>query len=167
MNDRINPYLEMWGNERDWDRVEIVTLAHTPTSPYLTLCLRKVFFLKQQKPTQKRTPAWEIMLISIRELTDLVKVRLGFPTFRDFITSWWTIVVLIEDNLSMTLINYCPFLMKKSFIWLFRLLIVRFISVCTTKTVSTRAKHVTCPDLRQNLRVCPKTYAISRNTRSM
>ena len=37
MNVRIKPYLEMWGNERDWDRVEIVTLAHTQphhTSPF-------------------------------------------------------------------------------------------------------------------------------------
>ena len=56
----IKPYLEMWGKERDWDRVEIVSLAHTPTSLYLTLCLRKVFFPKQRKPTQKPTPAWEI-----------------------------------------------------------------------------------------------------------
>ena len=30
--------------------------------------------------------------------------------------------------------------------------------MCTTKTVSTRAKHVTCPDLRQNLRLCPKYF---------
>ena len=62
MNVRIKPYLEMWGKERDWERVEIVTLANTPTSPYLTLCIRKVFFLMQQKPTQKPTPAWEIPL---------------------------------------------------------------------------------------------------------
>ena len=57
---RFKSYQEMWGNERDWDRVEIVSLAHTPTSLYLTPCLRKVFFPKQQKPTQKPTPAWEI-----------------------------------------------------------------------------------------------------------
>ena len=55
---RIKPYLEMWGNERDWDRVEIVSHAHTPTSLYLTLCLRKVFFPKQQKPTQIFSQFW-------------------------------------------------------------------------------------------------------------
>ena len=33
MNGRIKPSLEMWGNERDWDWVEIGTLAHTTTSP--------------------------------------------------------------------------------------------------------------------------------------
>ena len=64
---RIKPYLEMWGNERDWDRVEIVSLTHTPTSLYLTLCIRKVFFPKQQKPTQKPTPAWEIFCVVLND----------------------------------------------------------------------------------------------------
>ena len=52
MNVRINikSYLEMWGNERDWDRVEIVTLAHTTTSPYLTICMAKILCLCNQNP---------------------------------------------------------------------------------------------------------------------
>ena len=48
MNVRIKPYLEMWGNERDWDRVEIVTLAHTQTHHTSPFAKEKFLFLSNK-----------------------------------------------------------------------------------------------------------------------
>ena len=113
-------YLEMWGNERDWDRVEIVTLAHTPTSPYLTLSLRKVSFLKHQKPTQKPTPAWEIIF-----WTNATNFQINCDRFYewfDFIFKFKMKVVQMinfspEKNFVSSLLN---FLISKSYFFLQR-----------------------------------------------
>ena len=52
MNVPIKPYLEIWGNERDWDWVEIVTLAYAANSPYTTMWMKK-FLLVMHKNLRK------------------------------------------------------------------------------------------------------------------